>query len=366
MALTSTAQTFRSGGLNYCVTAVDEVAVIALTDDAGASLYHDVVIVPETVYYEDANYHVTAIADSAFFQSAVTEVQVGNQVTRIGVDAFAQADQMQSITLPIGLERVSSGMLRGTAIGSIALPDGVTQVGEGAFADCQQLRTLMLPHSLQRMEAGALDGCTNLYELYCAAPVPPQVGEQDVRGVELVVPDDNSADAYQADSVWGNFGNFSLWVADDLDVTARITDEPLDDHWQRVALGGGLGYRIYDEMGYLLALTAADHFYLQQSERPSEITIVPTNLLAQSVPVAHRPAPAPAIGDLELERTHPIITGHDGTIHVHGDNYGTWTQVYDVYGQLWYQRPSVDGVIVLPINRAYIIIVGDYVKKIWL
>ncbi len=360
------AQTFESGGLAYRVDGPDRVTVVAKTDAAGHNLYDGVMIIPETVFYDEANYAVAAIADSAFFASTVTEVQVGNQVTSIGQAAFAQATALHDITLPVGLEAVSPHMLQGTAITTIALPDGTTRVGDGAFDGCHSLRSVMLPQSMQRIGREAFNDCPSLVEIYCAAHTPPLTEPQGVKGVELVVPDDTCADAYQQHPVWGNFEAFSMWTADELDVTLRLTDEPaLDGNWQRLSLGGGMAYRIYDEQGYLMALTAADNFYLPPTRRSRALTIVPTNLLAQAPAVEHHTQPTP-VADLEQERTHPIITAHDGTVHVHGDNYGTWTQVYDVYGMLWYQRPSVDGVIVLPISRSYIIIVGDYVKKIWL
>ena len=42
-------------------------------------------------------------------------------------------------------------------------------------------------------------------------------------------------------------------------------------------------------------------------------------------------------------------------------------RVFDMYGQLYYVRPSTSGeVIELPRNRVYIVMVGNYVKKILL
>jgi len=60
--------------------------------------YKGVYIIPEQVYYDGANYQVTAIADSAFFQSKATEVQVPNTVTTIGECAFAYATDLANIT----------------------------------------------------------------------------------------------------------------------------------------------------------------------------------------------------------------------------------------------------------------------------
>ena len=44
-----------------------------------------------------------------------------------------------------------------------------------------------------------------------------------------------------------------------------------------------------------------------------------------------------------------------------------WTFIYDVYGNLWFERPSVRNWISLPSgNRVYIVRVGDTVRKVLL
>ncbi|MBR6432228.1 MAG: hypothetical protein IKS64_05180, partial [Muribaculaceae bacterium] len=62
------------------------------------------------------------------------------------------------------------------------------------------------------------------------------------------------------------------------------------------------------------------------------------------------------------------ITGYDGTIFIHGDTSGMWTYIYDVYGNLWYKRPSGTSRkwISLPGHRLYIVKVGDTVRKVML
>ena len=43
-----------------------------------------------------------------------------------------------------------------------------------------------------------------------------------------------------------------------------------------------------------------------------------------------------------------------------------WTFIYDVYGNLWYERPAVNNWISLPGQRVYIVRVGEYIRKIFL
>ena len=60
------------------------------------------------------------------------------------------------------------------------------------------------------------------------------------------------------------------------------------------------------------------------------------------------------------------IKGLDGTIYIDGDTHGMWTFIYDVYGNLWYERPAVNNCINLPGQRVYIVKVGDKVRKLFL
>ena len=116
-AICTQAATFECGGLYYTTTSANSVAVARVPAEmATNNPYKGVYIIPEQVYYDGANYQVTAIADSAFFQSKATEVQVPNTVTTIGECAFAYATDLANITLPLHLKDVSKMLLAGTNV----------------------------------------------------------------------------------------------------------------------------------------------------------------------------------------------------------------------------------------------------------
>ena len=118
-----------SGGIYYSrIDGADHEMAVVPARKWGESLYSGDMVVPETVYFEGENYCVTMVADSAFWQSAVTAVQLPNSITRIGRAALAQCDQLTSVTLPLGLTRLSNNMLAGSAITALAVPEGVQVV----------------------------------------------------------------------------------------------------------------------------------------------------------------------------------------------------------------------------------------------
>lgn len=370
MALAAGAQEWVSGGLRYRVIADDEAAVAPWVE-AGHSRYADVVIVPETVYYDGLNYRITTIADSAFYNSSITELQLPNSITHIGPWAMADAFDLHSVTLPLYLDQVSEGMMAGTDITSIFIPEGVTRIDDSAFEDCNRLHTLFLPSTLLEMGDYAFDGCHSLFEVYSTSTCPPVWMGDDampaVNGVDLVLPDDRAVARWRADSLWGDHTRYSVWLSDQVAPTFDLSHEQWSDHWTSVELGRELAYRVYGEDGYLMAMTTADHYYLPVSDHPAEYVIVPTDGITDCddvTPVTVNAPMAPA-DEMLAEKTHPLIHVVNGTLHIEGDNHGTWTTIYDMYGRLYYERKSNDGQIVtLDRNRVYIVVVGDYVKKV--
>jgi hypothetical protein len=97
--------------------------------------------------------------------------------------------------------------------------------------------------------------------------------------------------------------------------------------------------------------------------------VVPTTLMYddEELQLVATSEPA-AIEDIEQERPESKLTivGLDGTIYIGGDTHGMWTFIYDVYGNLWYERPSVNNWINLPGQRVYIVKVGNTVRKVYL
>ena len=120
----------------------------------------------------------------------------------------------------------------------------------------------------------------------------------------------------------------------------------------------------------LLAVTAADHFYLPASDHDVTYTIVPTTMMGDADPVYFTVEATTGINNIIDDafpaEPEPIIVARQGTLYIYGDNYRKWVSVWDMNGRLYYQRISSDAqVIDLPRNRVYIVRVGNYVKKIF-
>lgn len=365
------AQDIEAAGIYYNIISDTQVEVAPAYRD-GVNHYKGCIILPEKVYCGGVNYDVTAIAPRAFWRSAVTQVQIPNSVTTIGDAAFADAEQLSSITLPLGLKAVSRYMLAGTSVACIALPEGVTTVGKGAFEDCSQLRTVFLPMTLRSIGEGAFGYCSVLNEVYSDAATPPHTAAtafEGCEGIHVMLPDGATTQRYQDDKAWGDDDVFTLWIDEGLATVPTMQQEQAGENWTALSLGNRLAYKIYGPDGYLLALTAADRYYLPIGAHSTDYLVVPTTLMYddENLQLVATAQPA-AIQEVEESRPEGEINirGLDGTIYIGGDTHGLWTFIYDVYGNLWYERPAVNNWISLPGHRIYIVKVGNTVRKVFL
>ena len=365
------AQDIEANGIFYNIISESQVEVAPAYFD-GVNHYEGSIILPEKVYCDGVNYDVTSIAPRAFWRSAVTEVQIPNSVTMIGDAAFADAEDLTDITLPLGLTAVSRYMLAGTAVTNVVLPEGVTDVAMGAFEDCSRLHTVFLPMTLRRIGDRAFGYCSNLTEIYCDAATPPQLSGdpfEDCDGISVMLPDGATTRRYENDNAWGDEDIFSLWIDEGLAVLPTMQQENLGQHWTALTLGDGLAYKIYGPDGYLMAVTAADRYFLPIGAQSTDYLVVPTTLMYDEEDLQLvATAEADAIEEVAEEQDEPnlVITGLDGTIYINGDTHGLWTFIYDVYGNLWYERPAVNNWISLPGQRVYVVKVGNTVRKVFL
>lgn len=365
------AQDIIANGIFYNIISDTQVAVAPAYYD-GANHYEGCIILPEKVYCDGVNYDVAAIAPRAFWKSNVTQIQIPNSVTMIGEAAFADADQLTDITLPLGLTAISRYMLAGTAVTNLVLPEGVTDIGMGAFEDCDQLHTIFLPYSLQTIGDKAFAYCINLNEVYSDAATPPltmsDAAFEGCNNIHVMLPDAATTRHYENDGIWGDEDQFTLWIDEGLAVIPSMEQENVGQSWTALTLGNSLAYKIYGPDGYLVAVTAADRYFLPIGAQRTDYLVVPTTLMRDEEDLQLVATAEPdAIEEIE-EDDEPKLTivGLDGTIYIGGDTHGMWTFIYDVYGNLWYERPAVNNWISLPGPRVYIVRVGKTVRKVFL
>ena len=358
MPMAGMAQSFESGGLYYDVVGEGEVEVVAPPKDSGAT-YEGVVCIPERVEHEGVAYAVVRIANGAFRDTNVTDVQIPNTVTEIGDSVFDSALRLANVTLPMGITSVPAAMFEKTAIKAVAIPDGVTLVGEGAFQACESLESVFLPSTLQKIEAYGFNGCQHLREIYCLAATPPEATGWAIflglSGIDLLVPEE-SMDEYGEATPWSDPETFTIYPPESVEISLPACEEHGD--WVALPLGMNFAYKIYDG-SELVAVTAADSYWVRKPQGKKTYTVVPTNYFYDS------PATVYEVGMSAVERVSAettVVAAKNGRIVVDGFDGNGVVEVFGVSGQLVYS--GTDTAISVPARGIYIVRVAGQTFKV--
>lgn len=173
---------FRSGyeGLNFVLEAAEDGTRSLTLKSADPALTSIPALPPQT----------RAIANRAFYQSAITDITlpeglltigsyafagsksltsiiIPDSVTEIGSDAFYYCSALESATLPENLTDIGDSLFyQCQKLVSVDIPDSVTRVGEYAFYYCSALESITLPENLITIDHYAFYGCDLLTEIH--------------------------------------------------------------------------------------------------------------------------------------------------------------------------------------------------------
>ncbi len=357
------AQDFESNGLYYSVISADEVEITSEPDNAHV-LYAGVVHIPETVTHDGVEYRVVKIGDEAFYNSNVTDVHIPNSIKEIGTGAFEYAASLQNITLPLGLTKISAAAFAGTSIKGIAIPEGVTVIGEGAFQSCGHLESVFIPSTLQKIEAYGFNNCHMLREIYCLAATPPEATGWAIfiglSGIDILVPEESMA-TYGETAPWNDAATFNIYPPESFEMSMSASTDR--GEWVEIPLGANFAYKIYNSDDELLAVSAAESYWIERQDSETTYTVVPTNYFYDSAAETYVVGSASVKGMRTDESLEVKVL--DGDIILAGDYAGRQVRIYDTAGRLVATQSDGNGVIsgLIPGN-VYIVCCGDIVKKV--
>jgi len=171
----------------------------------------------------------------------LTSVTIGNSVTSIGAGAFSGCENLISVIIPnsvitirysaftdcirltsvtIGnsvstIERYAfSGCIRLT---SVTIGNSVSTIEGDAFSGCIRLTSVTVGNSVSTIEGGAFSGCENLTSVTILNVVPPTIGNDTFRGINLnaclYVPEGSIGVYTEAKYYWENFNSINAVVS---------------------------------------------------------------------------------------------------------------------------------------------------------
>lgn len=159
---------------------------------------------------------VSEIGAYAFFECRnLSEIILPNSVVKIGEGCFAGCSKIQKLALSNSLEEIPSGLANDCgSLVEVSIPESVMKIGGCAFASTP-ITKIIIPQSVNFMGNQVFADCNKLTEIYCHAVTPPAIyGEWaafpifdsfgNINSCTLYVPK-NSIDSYKNDVQWKNF-----------------------------------------------------------------------------------------------------------------------------------------------------------------
>lgn len=134
---------------------------------------------------------IVTIGHSSCERTALTEVNIPDNVTVIEGHAFEDCKNLANITFPKNL----------------------IKIGVQAFCFCESLQSITLPEKVNSIGFIAFEMCSSLSKIYCKATTPPTLDDQNIPrypfpyGVSIYVPSD-SYDEYKSAKIWDKYKNF--------------------------------------------------------------------------------------------------------------------------------------------------------------
>ena len=237
-------------GITYAVKSIEDNAFSGCSDITEVSM----------------NMGLNHIGNSAFRNcTSLAYFRGSNLVTSIGNHAFENCSSLGRFTIPDGVTSIGMGTFNNcTSLIGIGIPEGITNIGDQAFQNCSSLINVNIPNSVTSIGIGAFSNCSNLNNIVipnnvttigvesfsnCLELKSVDIGKsvtslgdstfkncsaltsvtvhwdtplvinanvfEDVaiENIPLTIPSDSET-AYQAASVWQNFGSYLKYFND--------------------------------------------------------------------------------------------------------------------------------------------------------
>lgn len=117
---------------------------------AANAAYTGEINVPDRVNYQNIEFKITAVNDSAFFEaSKITKLSLPDAIAGIGKAVCFDCTGMTEIKFPASLKELGDYALAYTKISTASLPEGFEKIGVRSFMSCSALASVTLPSTLK-------------------------------------------------------------------------------------------------------------------------------------------------------------------------------------------------------------------------
>ena len=113
-----------------------------------------------------------AVPLNAVIDRSITSLTISNKVTKIGNNAFAKTEHLQSVELPNTITTIEANAFYISNLANINFPEGLTSIGDSAFRSTK-LTNVVLPSTLTFIGTSAFYQCRTITSLTFKSTEPP-------------------------------------------------------------------------------------------------------------------------------------------------------------------------------------------------
>ena len=99
---------------------------------------------------------------TGIYPGEVVDVQIGEEVTGLGVRSFTGFGSLSSIVVPKNVTSISGEAFSWTGLRDVVIENGVTELSYGVFAYSNSLSSITLPNTLQKIGSDVFEECGRL------------------------------------------------------------------------------------------------------------------------------------------------------------------------------------------------------------
>ena len=134
LPMVASADAVEIDGIYYNLITKGNIAEVTYNPD-NYSRYTGSISIPEKVSYNNVDYNVTSIGESAFRSCfSLTSITIPNSVTSIKITAFFDCGELTSVVIPNSVTTIGDGAFEGcSSLTSLTISNSVTFIGANAF-----------------------------------------------------------------------------------------------------------------------------------------------------------------------------------------------------------------------------------------
>ncbi len=160
----------------------NNTSTLFMNDSASVS-YPDIGYL-STICKVEIGDNVTSIGTNAFYNCySLSQITIPDGVTSIGTNAFYNCYSLSQITIPDGVTSIGTyAFSQCLSLSQITIPNGVTSIGTNAFSRCLSLSQITIPNGVTSIGTNAFYNCLSLGYIKFVSQTPPTVANSNAWG----------------------------------------------------------------------------------------------------------------------------------------------------------------------------------------